>query len=104
MKERQNKTKTKTMKKHIRVIPLLGLFVFLLFVGSSAVRLWTLNNDINTEIQKLNNEKASLLNQQKQLEEEIVRLNTPSYIEQLAREELGLVRPGEVRIAPKKLN
>jgi len=50
----------------------------------------------------LNQEKTGLLQEQIRYENEIVRLNTPSYIEQLAREQLGLVRHGEIIIAPKK--
>jgi cell division protein DivIC len=54
------------------------------------------------ELAELNKQKISLLEQQKLYEDEIDRLNTPSYIEQLAREQLGLVRHGEIIIAPKK--
>jgi len=80
------------------------MILFLFFVVSSGVRLWTLHREVYAEIDRLNREKAALLEQQRQLEEQIVKLNTPSYIEQLAREELGLVRPGEISIAPKKAN
>jgi cell division protein DivIC len=71
-------------------------------VGSSVLHLWSLHLNIKKEITELNRQKISLLEQQKQYEDEIVRLNTPSYIEQLAREQLGLVRHGEIIIAPKK--
>jgi Septum formation initiator. len=57
---------------------------------------------MKTEIAKLNSRKIDLLEKQKIYENEIVRLNTPSYIEKLAREQLGLVRHGEIIIAPKK--
>jgi len=49
----------------------------------------------------LNQQKVLLLNEEKRLKEEIVQLNTPSYIEQLAREQLGLVKHGEILISPK---
>ncbi|MCX7780141.1 MAG: septum formation initiator family protein [Negativicutes bacterium] len=38
------------------------------------------------------------------LNEELERLKKPSYIEKLAREELGLVKPGEVPYIPAGKN
>lgn len=38
------------------------------------------------------------------LKEEKVRLATPAYIEKLARDELGLVKPGEVPYIPAEKN
>ncbi|EAX47247.1 Septum formation initiator [Thermosinus carboxydivorans Nor1] len=38
--------------------------------------------------------------QNKALQEERQRLTTPAYVEKLAREELGLVKPGEVPFIP----
>ncbi|MHB8126029.1 MAG: FtsB family cell division protein [Desulfitobacteriaceae bacterium] len=78
------------------------LCICLTIVGSSVGHLWTLHASIEKQLAILNQEKNSLLQQQKRYENEIVRLNTPSYIEQLAREQLGLVRHGEIIIAPKK--
>lgn len=43
----------------------------------------------------LQNENQTLLKQQGELKMEIVRLNDPRYIEFLARERLGLMRPHE---------
>lgn len=76
--------------------------IFLAIIGSSVLHLWSLHLRMKTEIAKLNSRKIDLLEKQKNYENEIVRLNTPSYIEQLAREQLGLVRHGEIIIAPKK--
>lgn len=69
---------------------------------SSGWELYQLHAQVNEKVARLNQEKEQLLKEKKQLEDEIVQLNTPSYIEQLAREQLGLVRKGEIRIAPKK--
>jgi cell division protein DivIC len=49
-------------------------------------------------------EKARLEEVQRELKEEIERLNTPSYIEQLAREQSGLVHKGEILVAPREEN
>ena len=46
---------------------------------------------LDREVQRLQRENA-------QLREEIRRLHTPQYIERLAREQLGLVKPGEIPI------
>lgn len=43
----------------------------------------------------LQNENQTLQKQQEELKMEIVRLNDPRYIEFLARERLGLMRPNE---------
>ncbi len=45
-------------------------------------------------------QKAALQAEGKRLQEQIQQLNKDSYIERLAREELGLVKPGETVIIP----
>ena len=47
-------------------------------------------------------QKNVLIAENEQLRKHIEKLSTPSYIEQLAREKLGLVRKGEILIAPKE--
>lgn len=47
---------------------------------------------------RLARERDELRLQNAQLREEIRLLNTPEYIERLAREQLGLVRPGEIAV------
>jgi cell division protein DivIC len=69
--------------------------------GSSAWHLWKLHSQVDEKIAQLNQEKNTLLQQEKLLNQEITQLNTPSYIEQLAREQLGLVKRGEILISPK---
>jgi len=70
-------------------------------VGSSALQIWKLHSQVEGQLTNLNQEKVTLLQQQKLLHEEIAQLNTPSYIERLAREQLGLVKRGEILISPK---
>lgn len=94
-------SRPKTGKRRLHPIPvLIFLFLAIAFL-SSAYQLYELHQQVNQSIAKLNHEKESLIDDQKRLEEEILMLNTPGYIEQLAREQLGLVRKGEIRIAPK---
>jgi cell division protein FtsB len=44
----------------------------------------------------LQNENAKLLKEQEDLKAEVFRLQEPKYVEYLARERLGLMRPNEV--------
>jgi cell division protein DivIC len=53
-------------------------------------------------LQTLRVEKERLELIQLNLREEIENLENPAYIEELAREELGLVRKGEILIAPRE--
>lgn len=79
--------------------------IIVLFVavaaGSSAWKLWQLYTQVEDQLAQLNQEKALLLQQEKILHDEIELLNTPEYIEKLAREQLGLVKKGEILISPK---
>jgi cell division protein DivIC len=70
-------------------------------VGSSAWQLWKLRSQVEGRLAHLHQEKITLLQQEKLLNDEIAQLNTPSYIEKLAREQLGLVKRGEILISPK---
>ena len=62
--------------------------------GSNFLDLYTLNR----EAARLETLKRNLQKQNAVLREEMNLLQTPAYIEKLAREQLGLVRPGEVAI------
>lgn len=62
--------------------------------GSGLLELYALNR----EAARLQGVRRSLQQQNAILREEMKLLQTPAYIERLAREQLGLVRPGEVAI------
>ncbi|MDA8229203.1 MAG: septum formation initiator family protein [Desulfitobacterium hafniense] len=97
-------TKKTRRARKIRLRPLgfLVLCFAMTVAASSFLHLWKLYSDVHYRLNELNQEKAVLIKNQQKLKEEIVQLNTPSYIEQLAREQLGLVRRGEILIAPKQ--
>ncbi len=92
-------------KNHQRVrtrrSSILMLCAIMAIVGSSAWQIWKLRSQVEGQLAQLNQEKVKLIQQEKLLKDEIIRLNTPSYIEQLAREQLGLVKQGEILISPK---
>jgi len=52
---------------------------------------WHINNDLG----RYQQQKQTMLQQQQALQEEVRLLHTNAYIERLAREELGLIKPGE---------
>lgn len=55
-----------------------------------------------TEATRTKLEQMQQLN--KSLSDERQRLQTPAYVEKIAREELGLVKPGEVPFIPARKN
>lgn len=105
MKRTRQKIKTNHQNRkwvQFRLSSVLVLGIVLAVVGSSAWQIWKLRIQVEGQLASLNQEKAASLQQQEQLKNEITMLNTPSYIEQLAREKLGLVKHGEILISPKK--
>lgn len=62
--------------------------------GGSSLQVYRLKR----EAARLLMQKQNLIAQNAQLREEIKLLHTPGYIERIAREQLGLVKPGEVAL------
>jgi cell division protein FtsB len=62
--------------------------------GSSFLQVYRLRR----EATRLEGVKQDLIEQNAQLREEIKLLHTPGYVERIAREQLGLVKPGEVAL------
>lgn len=96
------RSKQKKKKHRIKPLTLAVLLLGLGMAGSSAWNLWQLHKSVEGRLVSLQAEKATLMEQQAQLRLDIQRLHDPGYIEQLAREQLGLVRRGEITITPKK--
>ena len=104
----------RTGRKKRRRIRRLYLFVttFLLALGivftvhliTWVVQLDTTERDMDARIRELTRQRNDLIAQNESYHREIELLNTPAYIEQLARDKLGLVRRGEIPIEPKKGN
>ena len=90
----------KRRKKNPLLVLLLG--IALMLAGTWSYQLMQLNQEMEQKKEELLQQKAEYIAKNAELREEIERLNTPSYIEQLAREKLGLVRKGEILIAPKE--
>lgn len=73
----------------------LGIVIVLGTVFGSAY--WD-TYQIKREAARLARERDDLRKQNALLREEIRLLNTPEYVERIAREQLGLVKPGEVAV------
>ncbi|MGM0446022.1 MAG: FtsB family cell division protein [Bacillota bacterium] len=57
-------------------------------------------NQMEERLDQLSQEYEEKIEQNQQLKEEIDRVKSPAYIEKVAREELGLVKPGEILLIP----
>lgn len=100
--QRARESRPQSGRPRFRPVWSIVILVISCVFASSGWQLYKLHTEVSKDIAQLDMEKANLLREKKELEDKIVQLNTPSYVEQLAREQLGLVRKGEIRIAPKK--
>lgn len=93
-------TKKRRRKKNPLFIFVMG--TALMLAGSWSYQLWNIDQSMESQKAQLVEQKTVLITQNDKLRKDIEKLNTPSYIEQLARQKLGLVRKGEILIAPKE--
>jgi cell division protein DivIC len=91
----QKRRSSKFRKYRIHSLLLIALIVVIMGAFYPAY-VWSMQLD--HELADLAQNKTQLVQKNQNLQEEIRRLNTPDYVEQLARRELGLVKPGEVPI------
>ncbi len=73
----------------------LGLIVILLGVATAGVIRQYL--DQRAQIDRLERQVVEIEAERTALEREVERLHDPAYLERLARECLGMVKPGEIR-------
>jgi len=93
VKVRRRKRKMPRYMKFI--LGLLGVYLLFSF-AIGGYNIWQIKN----EIAEYNLQKEELLKEQQQLENELVFLQEPEMIEKLARESLGMVKPGEILVVP----
>lgn len=67
---------------------------FAVSFGRAAYRVYLLDR----QIAELERTRSSLVEENGRLREQIRLLQQPAYIERVAREQLGLVRPGEIAV------
>lgn len=90
----------KRMRKKFRLRNLL-IVAAVLYVGYVFVSTQLAMNKIKHEINVKQQELAKLKDKNQKLQDEVDMSKTDSYIEKLARERLGLVKPGEAPVVPK---
>ncbi|AOQ22590.1 Cell division protein FtsL [Moorella thermoacetica] len=83
------------LPKKRRLWPELIIILVAVYLLYSFAHLGLALYQTNLQIQAYENQKAALLQENTRLRQEIQELNSDSYIEKVAREELGLVKPGE---------
>lgn len=81
-------------KKRLNVLQFLGLILalWLLFCFGKGM---VTNYRLKLEIADIKMEIDAIRMRNAELEREIEKYNSPEYVEKIAREELGLVKPGE---------
>ncbi len=57
-------------------------------------------NRMEDRLNSLQQQVQNQIEENKELKEEIERVKSPEYVEKVAREELGLVKPGEILLIP----
>ena len=73
------------------------LAVILLLIGVASFGVLRQYLDQRSQIDRLERQVGSLEAERVRLEQEVARLHDPAHLERLARECLGMVRPGEIR-------
>jgi len=90
------------MSNHKRRSPL-KLFVVGIICGCLALTIVPRAQtviELDQRKQALEIQKAELLRKNQQLEKDLQQTDTPQYIEKIAREKLGMVKPGEKKLIP----
>jgi cell division protein FtsB len=76
------------------------LLIIILFSVYKFYENYRVIKDLEHRIMELEGNIVRAMEEKNRLEEELENVNNPEYIEKIAREELGLVKPGELLIIP----
>lgn len=92
MSERKKRQRQSGMGKITKVIILILLIWAIAFAALQVYNMYR----INADYKKVLIENTKLKKERESLKEELKHVNEPEYIEQQAREQLKMVKPGEV--------
>lgn len=81
-------------------LPLLVLLVLLFYLAITFTLQFHRLAALHQEIRQVQKQVTELQSKNSELREQLKRVQSDSYIEQMAREKLGLIKPGEARIVP----
>jgi cell division protein DivIC len=98
----RDKRATKRKRRKTNPLIILAMGTALILAGSWSYQLFKIDQSMESQKSQLVEQKKAFITENDKLRKDIEKLNTPSYIEQLARQKLGLVRKGEILIAPKE--
>lgn len=84
------------MKKKL-IIKKLIIFTFFIFFGGSYINQLITTKKIKSEIESKQSQLKEIQEKNERLQEEVEKINSNSadYLEKLARERLGMIKPGE---------
>ena len=85
----------------VRVIVLVSALALIVFVGYQFVSQWLSYRALNAELAVLNTRIADVQKNNEQKIEDIKQSTSNGFIERMARELLGWVKPGEIKIVDK---
>jgi len=76
------------------------IIVIVIFAGLSFYNNYQNINNLENEINKLNQQIELAKEQNHELRNQLEKIEDEEYIERIAREKLGLVKPGEILLIP----
>ena len=101
MKLDKNKERSRARKRHFRKItrPIIVGLAFIIMLSVAMSIYFTQEErfrELEMRNQELQTEKKAAVKNRDELKELLENWDTPEYIEKIAREEFGLVKPGEI--------
>ncbi|SMB86405.1 Septum formation initiator [Desulfonispora thiosulfatigenes DSM 11270] len=93
-----NNKETKRFQGLVKIVFIIFLLYLIISFILGIFKAYSLKKDIAS----LRNEVESLQKVNYQLQKEVEYIKSPEAIEKLAREKLGLVKPGEIVVMPSK--
>lgn len=86
----------KKVKKRIKSLKLALIFAIVVYLGYNFISQQVQINALNNDISELDAQILEEESRKKELEKKKKEIDTPEYIEKIAREELDLVAPDEI--------
>ena len=88
--------KNKKQNNNVMSVILIIAIVFAIWLAYSFITQQVKINSLNKEIKQLEAQISDEEKRSSELEEKMKEIDTPEYIEKIAREELGMVAPDEI--------
>ncbi len=89
-------TKKRKKQNNFKSVVVILIALAVIWLGYSFISQQIQINSLNKEIKQLEVQIADEEKRKQELEEKMKEIDTPEYIERVARDELGLVAPDEI--------